>query len=62
MNLIINDTDYELNFGLKFCKEISKDKQQSSHGIDLRIGIENAVTSVENSMTFPQIIKNSVAI
>lgn len=46
MNLEINGVDYELNFGLRFCREISKDKKQSSHGIDLRIGIENAVTNL----------------
>lgn len=59
MNLIINDTDYELNFGLKFCKEISKDKQQSSHGIDLRIGIENAVTNLYTGdiLILPDLIK-----
>lgn len=61
MELLINDTNYELNFGLKFCKEISKDKQESSHGIDLRLGIENAVTNlyVGDVLILPDLIKAS---
>lgn len=59
MELLINDTNYELNFGLKFCKEISKDKQESSHGIDLRLGIENAVTNLYTGdvLILPDLIK-----
>lgn len=59
MQLTINDIDYELNFGLRFCREISKDKKQSSHGIDLRIGIENAVTNlyVGDVLILPDLVK-----
>ena len=59
MQLTINDVDYELNFGLRFCREISKDKKQSSHGIDLRTGIENAVTNlyVGDVLILPDLIK-----
>ena len=59
MQLTINGTDYELNFGLRFCRELSKDKQQSNHGIDLRIGIENAVTNLYTGdvLILPDLVK-----
>lgn len=59
MNLTINGNDYELNFGLKFCREISKDKKESSHGIDLRLGIENAVTNLYTGdvLILPELVK-----
>lgn len=59
MQLTINDVDYELNFGLRFCREISKDKQQSNRGIDLRIGIENAVTNLYTGdvLILPDLVK-----
>ena len=59
MQLTINGTDYELNFGLRFCREISKDKQQSKYGVDLRIGIENAVTNLYTGdvLILPDLVK-----
>lgn len=59
MQLTINGTDYELNFGLRFCRELSKDKQQSNRGIDLRIGIENAVTNLYTGdvLILPDLVK-----
>lgn len=59
MQLRINGTDYELNFGLRFCRELSKDKQQSNRGIDLRIGIENAVTNLYTGdvLILPDLVK-----
>lgn len=59
MQLTINGADYELNFGLRFCREISKDKQQSNRGIDLRIGIENAVTNLYTGdvLILPDLVK-----
>lgn len=59
MQLTINDVDYELNFGLRFCREISKDKKQSSHGVDLSIGIENAVSNlyVGDVLILPDLVK-----
>lgn len=46
MQLTINGNDYELNFGLKFCRDISKDRQEKKGGIDIRLGIENAVNAL----------------
>ena len=59
MQLTINGTDYELNFGLRFCRELSKDKHQSNRGIDLRIGIENAVTNLYTGdvLILPDLVK-----
>lgn len=59
MQLTINGTDYELNFGLRFCRELSKDKQQSKYGVDLRIGIENAVTNLYTGdvLILPDLVK-----
>lgn len=59
MQLTINGTDYELKFGLRFCREISKDKQQSKYGVDLRIGIENAVTNLYTGdvLILPDLVK-----
>lgn len=59
MQLTINDVDYELNFGLRFCRELSKDKNQSNHGIDLRTGIENAVTNlyIGDVLILPDLVK-----
>lgn len=63
MQLTINDVDYELNFGLRFCREISKDKKQSSHGVDLTIGIENAVTNlyVGDVLILPDLVKSATS-
>lgn len=46
MILNIKGNDYELNFGLKFCRDISKDKARTENGIDIRVGIENAVSAL----------------
>lgn len=63
MNLTINGNDYELNFGLKFCREISKGRSNNTNGIDIRLGIENATTSLYTGdvLILPELIKASVA-
>ena len=63
MILTINDKDYELNFGLKFLKEISKDKTKTQNGIDVRMGIENAVTILYTGdfLILPDLIKACTA-
>lgn len=59
MILRINEKDYELNFGLKFCREISKNRTQTTNGIDIRLGIENAVSSLYTGdvLILPELIK-----
>lgn len=61
MILTINGVDYELKFGLKFCREISKDRQEKQNGFDIRIGIENAVNSLYSGdvLILPELIKAS---
>lgn len=63
MNLKINGNDYELNFGLKFCREISKGRSNNTNGIDIRLGIENATTSLYTGdvLILPELIKASTA-
>lgn len=63
MILTINDKDYELNFGLRFLKEISKEKSSTKNGIDVRMGIENAVTALYTGdyIILPDLIKASTA-
>ena len=59
MNLTINGNDYELNFGLKFCREISKGRSKNANGIDIRLGIENATTALYTGdvLILPELIK-----
>ena len=63
MNLTINGTDYELNFGLKFCAEISKDRSKNTNGIDIRLGIENAVSALYTGdvLILPELVKAATA-
>lgn len=63
MILTINEKDYELNFGLKFCREISKDRSSKQNGIDIRLGIENAVSSLYTGdvLILPDLIKAATA-
>ena len=59
MNLEINGTDYEMKFGIGFLGEINKGRDNKSSGVDLRIGVENAVTSLYTGdyMILPELIK-----
>lgn len=63
MNLTINGNDYELNFGLKFCAEISKDRSKNTNGIDIRLGIENAVSALYTGdvLILPELVKAATA-
>nr|WLJ25717.1 MAG: tail assembly chaperone protein [Firmicutes phage HS08] len=63
MNLTINGNDYELNFGLKFCREISKGRSKNANGIDIRLGIENATTALYTGdvLILPELIKAATA-
>ena len=40
MNLTINGNDYELNFGLKFCREISKGRSKTQMVLILDWGLK----------------------
>lgn len=46
MNLEINGTDYEIKFGLGFLREINKGRESTSNNVDIRLGVENAVSAL----------------
>lgn len=46
MILEINGTDYEMRFGLGFLKEINKGRESTTNNVDVRLGVENAVSAL----------------
>lgn len=63
MNLVIGGKEYQLEFGLRFIRELDIAYTQKSNGVEFGFGVESAVTylAMENPTVIYEIIKAGTA-
>ena len=63
MVIEINGKEYELKFGMKFLSELNKQTTKNQVGMDIRIGVENALLALASGdmLVLPELIKASTA-